>query len=91
MLKQFKTIDVRTLGYTEVTYSQVRDGCPVEKYIDLYNVEHLTQFMDLLREAGYRHQTEEEYKSPFIKEEISEEEKFDMDYPNQFDRSGVDE
>tara|TARA_B110001454_G_scaffold212630_1_gene229655 strand:- start:347 stop:622 length:276 start_codon:yes stop_codon:yes gene_type:complete len=91
-MKQFKTIDVTTLGFTEVTYSQVREnGSPVEKYIDLYNVEHLAQFMDLLQEAGYRHQTKEEYKSPFLKEVVSEEEKFDMDYPNQFDRDGVDE
>ena len=65
-MKQFKTVDVTTLGFTEVTYSQVRDGHPIEKYIDLYNVEHLVQFVDLLHEAGYHHQTSEEYKSPCV-------------------------
>ena len=67
-MKQFKTVDVTTLGFTEVTYSHTReDGKSIEKYIDLYSKEHLVQFMDLLHEAGYRHQTREEYKSPFSK------------------------
>jgi hypothetical protein len=70
-MKQFKTADVTTLGFTEVTYSQVRDGNPIEKYIDLYSIEHLIQFTDLLKEAGYRHQTSEEYKSPFAELDTS--------------------
>ena len=65
-MKQFKTADVTTLGFTEVIYSHTReDGKSIEKYIDLYSIEHLIQFTDLLKEAGYRHQTSEEYKSPF--------------------------
>jgi hypothetical protein len=67
-MKQFKTADVTTLGFTEVTYSHTReDGKSIEKHIDIYNLEHLVQFVDLLHEAGYRHQTSEEYKSPFAK------------------------
>ena len=52
--------DISCASYHYVTYAKDNN---TEKYIRFYKIEQCMQFVDLLQEAGYYHQTKEEYKN----------------------------